>query len=612
MYILLIILVITLGMFIWDKYPPDVVALMSMLALFLTGILNLPETLSGFSNPTVIMIAALFIIGEGLSRTGWTALAGKKFVAMAKKSTNRLLILITLGSGVLSGFVSNTGAVAALMPMTASAAWNAGTIPSKLLIPMAYGSNTGGLLTLTGTPPNIIVSNALAQNGFEGFSFFEFSLIGVPLLIVTLLYFRFFGHKLLPERESAGRPANIDSEMHKWIEHFSIGDNLYRLRIRSMSQLLNTRIKDWNLEDKYNISIVRLRRRHPNPFKGIHSYVEFPVQETKLLYHDIITVKGSAEAVDKLILLFNLDIIPSPPDEKGLKEELINQDVGMAEMLVTPGSRLVGENIGIGRYLQKSDIQLLGANRGSKALKDSNIRIQAGDALLVRGSWENIESLKAMHENLVIVGSPENMSKDVDVLGLKSYIAMGALLAMILLLVLDVFPGAVAALVCAGVVMLTGCVPITKAYSNISWTSVVMIAAMIPMGAALEKTGLAQITAGALVDSLGQIHPTALLAGFFLVTSVFSQAISNSATAILMAPIALIASTTLDVSPAPFLITVAISASTACLTPVATPTNAMVMSAGNYKFADYFKVGAPLLLLMFATTILLVPVIWPY
>jgi di/tricarboxylate transporter len=204
------------------------------------------------------------------------------------------------------------------------------------------------------------------------------------------------------------------------------------------------------------------------------------------------------------------------------------------------------------------------------------------------------------------------MSKDVDVLGPKSYIAMGALLLMILLLVLDVLPGAMAALICAGLVMITGCVPITKAYSNISWTSVVMIAAMIPMGIAMQKTGIAQITANALVESLGQIHPTALLAGFFLVTSFFSQAISNSATAILMAPIALLAASSLDISPAPFLITVAVSASTACLTPVATPTNAMVMSAGNYKFVDYFKVGAPLLLLIFITTILLVPVIWSY
>lgn len=609
MYLLLAILGITIVLFVWDKYPPDVVALMSMLALFLFGILDLSETLSGFSNPTVIMIAALFIIGEGLSRTGWTALAGRKFVKYAKNSNNRLLILITLGSGLLSGVVSNTGAVAALMPMTVSAAWTAGTLPSKLLIPMAYGSNTGGLLTLTGTPPNIIVSDTLIQNGMDGFSFFEFSLIGIPLLLITLLYFRYIGQKLLPSRESKDRPISIDSEMHKWIEEYSIGHNLYRLRIRSMSRLLNTRIVDWNLEEKYGVSIVRLRRRYSKPFKGQSKFVEIPLQRTKLLYHDIIIVKGSTEDVDKLILDFNLVIIPN---DKGLKEELINLEVGMAQMVVTPSSRLVGQTVAMGSYLEQAGIQLLGVSRGNKPLMESKIEIQAGDSFVVRGSWKNMDNLKTIHENLVIVGSPEAMSKDVDTLSFRSFIAMGALLLLILLLVFDVVPGSVAALICAGIVMLTGCVPIAKAYSGISWTSVVMIAAMIPMGLALQKTGLAQIAANGLVNSLGAIHPTALLAGIFLVTSLFSQAISNSATAILMAPITLYASSKLGISAEPFLMVVAVSASTACLTPVATPTNAMVMTAGNYKFSDYFKVGAPLLLLLFVTTIILVPIIWSY
>jgi len=609
MYLLIAILALTIALFVWDKYPPDVVALMSMLALFLFGILDLSETLSGFSNPTVIMIAALFIIGEGLARTGWTALAGRIFVQLAKKSTNKLLVLITLGSGILSGFISNTGAVAALMPMTVSAAWKAGTLPSKLLIPMAYGSNTGGLLTLTGTPPNIIVSDTLIQNGMDGFSFFEFTLIGLPLLLVTVLYFRYIGHKILPARESTTRPISIDSEMHKWIEEYSLGDNLYRLRIRSMSRFLNTHIEDWNLEENYKISIVRLRRRHSKPLKGHYRYVELPIQKTKLLYHDTMTVKGSTESVDKLILDFNLTIIPST---QGLKDELINHEVGMAQMVVTPNSRLVGQTIAMGSYLEQTRIQLLGASRANKPLKEDKIEIQAGDSFVVRGSWKNIDDLKAIHENLVIVGSPEAMSKDVDVLGYRSYIAMGALLMLILLLIFDVLPGSVAALICAGIVMLTGCVPIAKAYNGISWTSVVMIAAMIPMGLALQKTGLAQIAANGLVSSLGSIHPTALLAGIFLVTSFFSQAISNSATAILMAPITLFAAIKLGISAEPLLMVVAISASTACLTPVATPTNAMVMTAGNYKFGDYFKVGAPLLLLLFITTIILVPLIWPY
>lgn len=612
MIVLSFILAITVVLFVWGKFPPDVVALMSMLALFITGILDLPETLGGFSNPTVIMIAALFIIGEGLSRTGWTALAGQKFVEWAGKSVSRLLVIVTLGSGLLSGFVSNTGTVAALLPVTVSAAWSAGTLPSKLLMPVAFGSNTGGLLTLTGTPPNIIVSNTLAENGQEGFSFFEFALIGLPLLLITILYFRYIGHRLLPSHKTENRPVNIDSEMHKWIAHYSIGDNMYRLRIRSMSPLIGTKIGDWEFEEKYNVSIMRLRQRHPSVLNRRHPYVDLPNRWTKIRYHDILTVKGEAEDVDKLILEFKLGILPYANGEPQLKQELINQEVGMAELIITPTSFFVGRTVPFGQYLDKAGIQLLGASREGKALIKKNITIKAGDGFIIRGTWENIESLKNVYENVVISGSPEAMAKNVAVLSPRSYIALGTLMLMVLLLVLEILPGAIAALICAGIMMLTGCVPISKAYKGISWTSVVMIAAMIPMGTALQKTGAAQMVSKNLVDTLGNFHPVALLGGIFLLTTIFSQTINNSATAVLMAPIAYMAAISLGVSPKPFMITVAISASTAFLTPVGTTTNAMIITAGGYKFLDYVKVGAPLLLLFLAITLLLVPLLWPF
>lgn len=612
---LFIILGITIGMFVWGKFPPDVVALMSMLALYVFGVLDMQESLSGFSNPTVIMIAALFIIGEGLARTGWTALAGKKFIEWAGKSISRLLILVTLGGsgGVLSGFVSNTGTVATLLPVTVSAAWKAGTYPSKLLMPVAFGSNTGGLLTLTGTPPNIIVSNVLADNGIGTFSFFEFALIGGPLLLIVLLYFRLIGYSLLPKHTTDNKPVNIDSEVHKWIKNYSIGNDMYRLRIRSMSQLIDTQIESWDFENNYNVSIMRLRRRHPNVLKGTRPYVELPGPKTEMRYHDIITVKGKASDVDRIILDFKLGLIPPQAFEPAeLKNELINQEIGMVEIIVTPNSFFVGKTIPMGKYLNKWGIQLLGASRDGKSIGDKNVRIKAGDAFVIRGSWQSIEGLQNVYENLLVSGSPEAMAKDVDVLSPKSYIALGALILMILLLVLKILPSAIAALICAGIVMISGCVPISKAYKGISWTSVVMIAAMIPMGVALQKTGAAQMVSNSLVEYLGEIHPVFLLAGIFLVTTAFSQTINNSATAVLMAPIALMAALSMGVSPKPFMIAVAISASTAFLTPVGTTTNAMVMGAGGYKFIDYVKVGGPLLTLLFVTTMLLVPLIWPF
>ncbi|WP_400078456.1 SLC13 family permease [Winogradskyella sp. R77965] len=609
---MLTILIITIALFIWGKYTPDIIALLSMLSLFLFGILDLKETLSGFSNPTVIMIAALFIIGEGLSQTGWTALAGKKFIKMAGKSTTKLLLITTLGSGLLSGVVSNTGTVATLMPVTISSAWSIGTLPSKLLMPVAFGSNTGGLLTLTGTPPNIIVNNTMIESGLEGFSFFEFALIGLPLLIIALLYFRFIGYRLLPSNKTNNKPVDISTTLHKWIEAYKVDGDYYRLRVRSVSPLLNTKLGDWNFENDYNVSILRIKRRHPSVLKRNEPFIEFPTNNTEFLYHDIITVKGNTEAINRLMIKFRLGLLPLEPIEDELKNNLINQEVGMTEVLVTPKSVLVGRKIRLGNFFKRFGVQLMAASRNNKPFTEREIRIKAGDAFLVRGIWSDIDQLKQHHENLVICGSPEGMAKTVTDLTYKSYIALFALMLMIVLLVFKIVPGAIAALISAGIVLITKCVPMAKAYKGISWISVVMIAAMIPMGIALQKTGTAELIANGLVNTLGSLHPVVLLGGVFLLTTTFSQVINNSATAVLMAPIVIIAASTLNLSAAPFMIAVAISASTAFLTPVGTTTNAMVMTAGGYKFMDYLKVGAPLLLLFLITTLLLVPLIWPF
>ncbi|MCA0154230.1 SLC13 family permease [Winogradskyella vincentii] len=612
MSLMLAILIITIALFIWGKFTPDIIALISMLSLFLFGILTLDETLSGFSNPTVIMIAALFIIGEGLSQTGWTAMAGEKFIKLAGKSSTKLLLITTLGSGLLSGVVSNTGTVATLMPVTISSAWSIGTLPSKMLMPVAFGSNTGGLLTLTGTPPNIIVNNTMLESGLEGFSFFEFALIGLPLLLLALLYFRFIGYKLLPNNKTNNKPVDISTTLHKWIEAYKVDDDYYRLRVRSVSPLLGTKLGEWDFENNHNVSILRIKRRHPNRLKGNDPFIEFPEDGTEFKYHDIITVKGDTPAINALMIKFRLGLLPLEPVANELRNNLINQEVGMAEILVTPKSLLVGRKIRIGRFFKRFGVQLMAASRNNKPFTEREVRVKAGDAFLVRGIWSDIEQLKVHHENLVICGSPEGMSKTVTNLTSKSYIALFALVLMIVLLVFKIVPGAVAALISAGIILITGCVPISKAYKGISWISVVMIAAMIPMGIALQKTGTAELIAQGLVNTLGSLDPIALLAGVFLLTTGFSQVINNSATAVLMAPIVIIAANTLSLSAAPFMIAVAISASTAFLTPVGTTTNAMVMTSGGYKFIDYVRVGAPLLLLFLISTLLLVPLIWPF
>ena len=608
---MLVILIITIVLFIWGKYPPDVVALVSMLSLFIFGILDLGEALSGFSNPTVIMIASLFIIGEGLSTTGWTAIAGQKLIKLARNKSSRLLVIVTLGSGLLSGFVSNTGTVATLLPVTISSAWKMGILPSQALMPVAFGSNTGGLLTLTGTPPNIIASNALAESGFAEFSFFEFALIGLPLLLITVLYFRYIGHRLLPKNQTNNKPVDIESTMHKWIETYKIENDYYKLRIRSLSPLIDTALSDWEFEERFNVTVIRIKRRHPNPLAGIPPYIEFPEPDTMLYYHDILTIKGETKAINALMIRYRLGLLPNKATPDEMRHNLINQEVGMAEVLVNPKSLLVGRKVKIGNFFKRYGVQLLAASRSNQPLTDREIRVRAGDGFIIRGSWENIESLKTQYENLVVCGSPEGLAKDVRNLTPRSFIALGALVLMIVLLVLKVVPGAIAALISAGLVLISGAVPLAKTYKSINWVSVIMIAAMIPMGLALQKTGVAQMMANGLVNTLGALHPVVLLGGIFLLTTAFSQVINNSATAVLMAPIVILAATTLNVSPKPFMIVVAVSASTAFLTPIGTTTNAMVLSAGGYKFKDYVRVGAPLLLLFLILILLLVPVIWP-
>ncbi|NNK73011.1 MAG: SLC13 family permease, partial [Flavobacteriaceae bacterium] len=384
------------------------------------------------------------------------------------------------------------------------------------------------------------------------------------------------------------------------------------LRIRSLSPMINTPLSKWNLDKEYNVMVLRIKRRHPNPLKGIAPFSEFPEPDTMLFYHDIITVKGDTKSINALMIKFRLGLLPQQAIRDEMRHNLINQEVGMTEVLVNPKSVLVGRKVKIGNFFKRYGVQLLAASRNNKPLTDNEIRIKAGDGFIIRGTWADIENLQSQYENLVVCGSPEGLAKDVDNLTSKSFIALGALVLMILLLVLKIVPGAIAALVSAGLVLVSGCIPLPKTYKSINWVSVIMIAAMIPMGLALQKTGVAQMMANGLVNSLGALHPVVLLGGVFLLTTGFSQVINNSATAVLMAPIVILAATSLDVSPKPFMITVAVSASTAFLTPIGTTTNAMVLSAGGYKFKDYLKVGAPLLLLFLVLILVLVPVIWPF
>lgn len=620
MLITFIILGITILLFVWGRIPVELVALVSLLALILTGTLDTGQALAGFGDSVVVMIAALFVVGEGLSRTGVTGWFGERLLDWAGGSEMRLLVLMMLGAAVLSAFISNTGTVATLLPAVVAASWRIGSTPSRFLIPLSFAASAGGLLTLTGSPPNIIVADALANGGFQPFGYFEFGWIGVPLLMVAVGFMVWGGKKLLPTRGSQRRPVDVEASIGELTEAYSIDREVYRLRVRRGSELIEKTLRESALGSDFGVLVVHIER------PGMGRETNHPVQlavlsrdrersalgpETVVSEGDVLNVIGKDEAIQRAMAHFRLSLLPR--DEPGMqpRQRWVSSEVGMAEVLITPRSAYVGRTVRQGQIAQKYDVQVMSIRRGDRPVPLTEARLRFGDSLLVRGTWDAIGVLAQERRNFVVVGSPEEMARQTVGLRPQAGIALAALAGMVALMVGGWVPTVVAALLAAVVMILGGCLTSREAYRAVSWESVILIAAMIPMSTALEVTGGVELLARVLVDSLGEIHPLVLMAGVFGITTAFSQVISNTATTVLVAPIVVQASVDLGVSPYPMLMVVAVSASTAFLTPIGTTTNLLVFSPGGYRFGDYWRAGLPLLLLFLVISVALIPVIWP-
>ncbi len=630
MYFTFAVLGITIIIFIVGRLRSELVAVISLLVLYLAGILNLEQTLSGFGDPTVIMIAALFVIGEGLSRTGVTAWIGERLLRLASNSKARLLAVMMIGTALLSAFISNTGTVATLMPAVTSAAWYIGSVPSKFLMPLAFAANTGGLLALTGTPPNIIVNNTLTSAGFDGFGYFEFALIGFPLLLALVIYMLIFARRLLPARKLEDRPADLAESVGELAKDYTLDEQLYWLRVRYGSDLVGHSLSEAALGRDYNVSVLRVEHT-AQPNNQFHELGEqrrqrfwdsleklqpdhadsVPGPDTTIQANDVLLVKGSEQAIERLMLHHNVGV-QKGAGEENLTDLLLSHEIGIAEVLLTPRSAYIGRTIIEGHFAEKFNVQVLSIRRQDKKFENTQEKLRFGDALLVRGRWQDIELFNKEKRNFVVVGSPESMARQVVELNPQALIAGLALAVMILLMVTGLVPTVIAALIAAIGMIIGGCLTIEQAYRSISWNSVVLIAAMIPMSIALQVTGGAEYLANGLMNTVGTTGSLTLMAGVFLLTAAFSQVINNSATTVLVAPIVLQASIGLGISPYPLLMTVAISASTAFLTPIGTTTNLMVAAPGGYSFNDFLRVGLPLLTVFLLLSLILVPYIWPF
>lgn len=614
-----VILAITIALFIWGKPRADITALLSMLALYLSGVITSGQMLSGFSDSAVILIATLFVVAEGLTQTGITGWLGAKMLHLSRQQP-RLLLLWMMGiSLVVSSFMSNTATVAALMPAVVAAAWGVGSTPSKFLIPLSFITITGGLLTLMATPPNVIASEALVSAGYAPIGFFDFAWIGLPLAVIVMIYMATIGQKLLPDATSSTKPLDLHITMNELADTYSLHGKLFRLHLKATSPLVGKNIAETALGQEREITVLQIEQHPiefpPRPTNTLERWFAtktllIPSGETRLQAGDELLVRATPEIIEQARIDFDLDIVPMDMSTEPISKTLLSREIGMAEVLITPRSDLIGKSLAESRFANRFGVQVIGVRRHDQIAKRQRVKLDFGDSLLVRGSWDALQNLIDDRYNFVVVGSPQAMAAQVTTLSRQAWVALAAAGIMITFMITALVPNVVAALIAAGVMVLGGALPPAKIYQAINWPSIVLIAAMIPMSTALEVSGGAAFLVAWLVDTLGN-SPYLLLIGIFLVTSVLTQVISNTATAVLAAPLALQAALAAGISPYPMLMMVVVGAATPFLTPISTPTNLLIMAPGGYQFRHYAIVGAPVYLIFLIVAALVIPLIWP-
>lgn len=607
-----IILGITVVLFMTNKIRADLVAILALLAFVLTGILTPVEALSGFSNSVVIMIAALFVIGAGILRTGLAQMAGTLLLRYSGDSEKRLFILLLIIVASVGAFMSNTGTVALMLPIVVSIAISINSSPSKYLIPLSYMASFSGLLTLIASPPNLIISQMLVDNGYEKLGFFQITPIGIVGVIVGLIYLYSVRNLLLPKGKKASNSNQIQKLATKQLAlDYQLGGNLYLVKVPVGSEMIGKRLAQLKIPATYQLCILKISRKSTEGLNLLPmTYQEMAGPNSIIQPKDRLYVQGSAENMEKFIEAYGLSV------EKGTSEadELVSKQLGIAEVLLTPHSKLINETLRTINFREKYNLNILGINRqGEYVDKDmSKQRLRFGDALLVQGSWESIELLSRETGNVVVIGQPKEHASMAAASG-KASIAGAIMILMVLLMVFEVFPAVISVLIGAALMILTGCVRnMDDAYGQINWESIILIGAMLPMATALENTGGMVLLSEGIIQLLGGFGPLGVLGGIFLLTMTFGQFISNTATAVLFAPIGLSAAISIGVSPYPFLMAVAVGASMAFSTPVASPTNALVMTAGGYQFKDFVKIGVPLQFIMLIVMMIAIPIVFPF
>lgn len=591
----LIVLGATVALFVWNRLPVGAVAVLCSLALLVTGLVDAATVVAGFGDPIIVFIACLFILAGGLEQAGVTAWAGREIVARAGTGRGRLLVSLMALAAVLTAFVTPNGSAAALLPVAVLAARRSGRSPSSLLMPLAFAASAGGLLMLSGSPVNVIVSDALADATGEGLEFFELALVGVPLVLVTIGVVLLLGPRLLPHRDAHDLPADLSDHLTAMLEHYRLDEGFTRLRVGRTSPLVGAPPDDVPVPE----GVVVVGVQHAD---GAPGHVGEAVRAD-----DVVVVTGTSSQVADLVAGSGVEVVATPLTHE-TREALLGREAGVAEVVVAPRSDLIGQRVFPGQV--RSGLTVLAVRRLGKDRGPRETIAAEGDLLLLHGPWSAVEQLER-DDDVLVVADPAAVRRQNAPLGAAAWRALGVMAATVALLASGVTLPAVAGLVGAAAMVLLRVVTPQQAYRSVSWQALVLIGGLIPLSAAISASGAADLVAGGIVSAVSGGGAHLLLAALFLLTLTLGQVVSNTATVLVVTPIALSAAADAGVAPAPVLVLVAVAGASSFLTPIATPANMIVMGPGGYRFGDYWRLGLAVTVAWFVVAITLIPAVWP-
>ncbi len=615
----LIILAVAALFFAIGKIRSDIVALCALILLMSFGILTPEEALSGFSNSVVIMMVGLFVVGGAIFQTGLAKMISGRIMKLAGDSELRLFLLVVIVTSVIGAFVSNTGTVALMLPIVVSLATKARISAGRLLMPLAFASSLGGMLTLIGTPPNLVIQGVLIESGYEPLSFFSFSPVGLICIVIGIVVLLPLSKWFLVKKNDWDNDNKHKTKsLDELVREYRLDENLSRFVVGPLSEAKGKTVAGLDIHNRYGLTVLEIRReniRQKGIIKSVNQKLAAP--NTVIQDGDIVYVIGEREQALRFATDYSLEI-PSEVMSDGMRETgaLDFYDIGIAEIVLMHTSRLVNRLLKESAFRSKYGINVIGIRRKGEYIMEGlpDERLHAGDVLLVQGTWDNISRLSNDEDDWVVLGQPLEEAAKVT-LDYKAPLAACIMLLMIVMMVFDFIPVApvTAVMIAAVLMVITGCFRnVEAAYKTINWESVVLIAAMMPMSVALEKTGASAMISHSLVSGLGAYGSYVLLAGIYFTTSLLTMFISNTATAVLMAPIALASAMETGLSPYPFLLAVTLGASMCFASPFATPPNALVMQAGSYTFMDYVKVGLPLQVVIGIVMVFVLPLLFPF